>query len=268
MRLTAKSQNPDTGIFIAERRIVPIGRDGNVVYARTLRRGEEDTGEIIHWKPGDRLVIPEGELVIDLRDIDENYNPKRFGGYRPVANTVWTWYTMAMEQQDYLLFLFALARRTDAAHTLWSLAIKELENARSESSITQRLASFEALATAEMAIIAISRCYQMINTLVEKYCQNLLIPDSVSNTQEAIYEMRNAFEHIDERSEGKIKGRNHSNDALTIFDQQDFVKSSFLRYKNYSLNFHDEVIESLINCRELIMDAIDTRFEQTSGQQT
>ena len=83
--------------------------------------GEEDTGEAIHLEKGDKLVIPPGELVIDSRDIDEYYNPKGPGGYRPVANTVWSWYQVATERLGFFLFLFAFARRVDAAHALWVL---------------------------------------------------------------------------------------------------------------------------------------------------
>ena len=61
------------------------------------------------------------------------------------------------------------------------------------------------------------------------------MPDSVTKTLEE--EMRNAFEHIDERAEGKVgRGKSHL-DALTIFNQPDFVESSILRYKNYELEF-------------------------------
>ena len=106
----------DQGNFLFGGRIVPIRREGNIVYARTLRRGEEDTGEAVNLEAGDRLVIPAGELVIDFRDIDELYNPKGSGGYRPVANTVWSWYQIATEKLEFFLLVFALARRTDAAH--------------------------------------------------------------------------------------------------------------------------------------------------------
>ena len=80
--MTNESDNQDQGDFLFGRRIVPIRREDNVVYARTLRRGEEDTGEAVHLEPGDRLVIPAGELVVDSRDIDEYYNPIGLGGYR------------------------------------------------------------------------------------------------------------------------------------------------------------------------------------------
>ncbi len=91
------------------------------------------------------------------------------------------------------------------------------------------------------------------------------MPDSVTKTLEAVQEMRNALEHIDERAEGKVgRGKSHL-DALTIFNQPDFVESSILRYKNYELNFESDVIAALVDCRELIMDAIDERVKQNAG---
>ena len=80
--------------FLTSGRLIPIGREGNKVFARTLRPGEEDTGEVVHLEPGDQLVIPPGGLVIDSREIDAR-STKGIGGYAPVANTVWTWYQIA-----------------------------------------------------------------------------------------------------------------------------------------------------------------------------
>ena len=262
-----EDNNQDQSNFLFAGRIVPIKREGNVVYARTLRRGEEDTGEAVHLEAGDRLVIPAGELVIDSRDIDEYYNPKGLSGYRPVANTVWTWHRFAPEQLGFFLFFFSFARRTDAAHALWALAIQARDKARQEEGITQRRALFAALAAAEVAIIALGRCYRMVSGLVEKYCPELQVPDSVKKTLEPVLEIRNAFEHIDERAEGKVgKGGFHS-DALTIFDQPDFAQSSILRYKDYELDFESDIIVALIDCRELIMDAIEVRAKTTSRKQ-
>ena len=58
----------------------PFGRKGNIVYARSLRPGEEDTGEGVHVKAGERLVIPAGELIINSREVDAYYNPAGTGG--------------------------------------------------------------------------------------------------------------------------------------------------------------------------------------------
>ena len=260
-----EDNNQDQGNFLFGRRIVPVKREGNIVYARTLRRDEEDTGEAIHIGPGDQLTFLPGALEINSRDIDEYYNPKGLGGYRPVANTVWTWHQFAAEQPEFFLFLFSLARRTDAAQALWASAIQARDKARDDGGISQRQGHFKELAAAEMAIIALGRCYRMVCDLIKNHCPELQVPDSVTKTLKAVQEMRNAFEHIDERAEGKVRGGKVDSDAFTIFNQPDFVEASILRYKAHELNFESDVIAALVDCRELIMDAIDARAKQNAG---
>lgn len=79
--------------------------------------------------------------------------------------------------------------------------------------------------------------------------------------------MRNAFEHIDERAEGRIgRSKEFDPEALAIFDQSDFIESSELSYKGYSVNFEEEVISALLECREFIMSAIDARASSISSK--
>ena len=251
--------------FLFGGRLVPDGREGNVVYARTLRSGEEDTGEGVHVGAGEQLVIRAGGLRFGSRDVDEYHNPTGEGGYRPVANSVWTWHQFAKERLEFHYFLFALSRRTDVAHALWVSAIEARDEARKEAGIPHRQALFNALAAAEVAVIALGRCYRMVRALVEQHCPGMDLPDGVTKTEEAVLEIRNAFEHIDERAESKVGRRTLDPDALTIFNQQDFVSTSILRYKNYELNFESDVIHALIACRELIVDAMGERGKQRLG---
>ena len=266
--MTNDANEENQGDFLFGGRIVPIKREGNIVYARSLRRGEEDTGEGVALQPGDRLVIPAGELVIDSRQIDTYYNPKGLGGYAPVANTVWTWYRIATEQLGFFLFFFSLARRTDAAHALWASAMQARDKAREKRGIPQRQGAFNALATAEMTIIALHRCIRMVYALVEKFCPELEVPDSVIKIQKPVEEMRHAFEHIDERAEGKVgpSAKTHP-EALTIFNQPDFVHSSILRYREHVLDLETKVIVALLDSRELIMCAIDARAARQGDDQ-
>ena len=257
--MTDHGDQPGEGTFLFSGRLVPDGRDGNIVYARSLRRGEEDTGEGVHVGPGEQLVVRPGGFVIDSRDIDELHNPIGADGYRPIANTVWAWHQFAKEQLGFFLFFFAFARRTDAAHALWASAVEARDRARTEAGIPQRHAHFNALAAAEVAIIALGRCYRMARILVEKYCPGMDLPDGVAKSEEAVLEMRNAFEHIDQRAEAKVGKGKYDTDALTIFTQPDFVSASVLRYKSHELNFETDVITALIDCRELIMAAIEER---------
>ena len=245
--------------FLTSGRIVLDRREGNRVFVRTLRPDEEDTREGVNIRAGDQLIFEAGALVIDSKEIDAQ-SVKGRGGYAPVANTVWTWYRIVGEQLGFFLFFFSLARRIDAAHALWTLAVQEREKAKEEGAISQRTGFLNALATAEVTIIALHRAIAMVYSLTDKFCPNLEVPNNVQGIRDAVWEMRNAFEHIDERAEGRVgRSKEMQSDALTIFDQPDFIESSILSYKTYSLNFDEDVLSALLECRELVMNAIDSR---------
>ena len=241
-------------------RLVPVRREGKKVFARTLRYGEEDTGEAVHLEAGDQLIVAKGDFSINSRQIDEQSVPG-LGGYAPVANTVYTWYNIiGGETLEFYLFFFSLARRIDAAHSLWTRATQERERGKEEGAIPGRIGYLNALASAEMAIIALHCGISMVATIVDKYCPDLEVPGSVKAISDTVAEMRKGFEHIDERAQGKV-GRSGKDDfdALTIFDQTDFIESFVLRYKGLTLDFGVEILPALLDSRELIMNVIDFR---------
>lgn len=125
--MTDESTEQNVGEFLIGARIVPDGREGNVQYVRTLRRGEKDTGEVVNVEAGFQLAFRKGALEIDIRDIDEYYNPKMAGGFRPVTNTVWGWLRFVPVERggfSYYLFVSAFARRLDATHDFWATTIE------------------------------------------------------------------------------------------------------------------------------------------------
>lgn len=134
-------------------RLVPDGREGNKVFARSLRPGEVDTGEAVHVEAGEELVIRAGRLSIDSDEVEAR-SPVGMGGYAPVANTIWTMHQFMEEQVAFYLFIFALARRLDAAHRSWSEAMKDRNAAIEQDGFNRRDTIFSALATAEIAVVA------------------------------------------------------------------------------------------------------------------
>ncbi len=260
----APDTQQDKGEFLFGGRIVPVRREGNTVYYRSLRPGEQDPGKTIPLQKGDRLVFEPGALVVSTDQID-TYSSPGLGGYAPVANTIWTWYRIVSERVGFVLFLFSLARRTDAAHALWASAMETRNEALKADGIPKRHKSFIALATAEMAIIALHRCTRMVHSLVDQFCPELEVPDSVNKISRPVEEMRHAFEHIDDRAMGKF-GPSQKIDpvALTIFDQPDFLDSAILQYRGHTLDLESDVIGALLDCRKFIMAAIDDRASQTS----
>ena len=255
----AEDKTRDSIGLLYMNRLVPDGRKGNKVFARSLRPGEADTGEGVNVRAGEQLVIRAGGLVISSNEIDAQ-SPQGYGGYAPVANTVWTWYSIVGEQVGFFLYFYALARRLDAAHAAWELATRERENASSEGAIAQRIGFFRALSNAEVTIIALNRAMNMLLQFDGVFPLGLEIPDRIRKLEPIVKDMRDAFEHIDERAQGKINIREKMDaEALTIFNQPDFVGSSVLHYRGKTLHFHEDVLAALLSCRELVLKAIDLR---------
>ena len=255
------------GEFLFSARLVPAGREGNKVFARSLRPGEEDTGEGVHVGAGEQLIIRPGDLSVSSEEID-SHSPKGVGGYAPIANTVWTWYSIVNEQVGFFQYVFALARRLDAAHSSWESAVEELDEAKNSVGLARRYGLLKALSEAEIAIIALHRAMDMLSGIKSVYGLGLESPDHLENLKPVVRDMRNAFEHINERAQGKINLRGDMDaeaEALTIFNQPDFIDSSILQYRGANLNFYNDVLNALLTSRELVMKVIDLRATPSTG---
>ena len=260
--MTEDVRNESEGEFLYSARLVPAGREGNKVFARSLLPGEEDTGEGVYVGAGDQLVILAGGLRVSSDEIDA-LSPKGLGGYAPIANTVWTWYSIVGERVGFFNYLVALARRLDAAYFLWELGIQERDKARSADGVNRRLGSFRALAEAEVAIIALHRALEMLLRLDRVFLLEIEIPSNLKRLEIVIQEMRHAFEHIGERAQGMINQSGKMDaEALTIFDQPDFMDSSVLHYRGYDFDFYEDMLQALLSCRELVMKVIDLRAHE------
>ena len=240
-------------LFLVGIRVIPTGRDGSTVLARTLNYGELDSGEGIVLQAGERLLFPPGSLKVTIQDIDRDNTPDS-NGYAAIANTVWTWFKIG-PSPDQLSFnyLFAAARRLDSAHALCVSAMSEFDNPPHEPFIKSRARIYRALGNAELMCIALNRADNMIKGIATTGVVATTVPDEVDTILPALTAIRNAFEHIDERAMGNAR-QEQQMDALSIFDQIEFVTSGILRYANYSLDLRSQVIPALIASRKFIFD--------------
>ena len=234
-------------------RVIPTSRDGSTVFARTLNYGELDSGEGIVLQPGERLLFPPGSVRATIQDIDRGNTPDS-DGYAVIANTVWTWLQIGPSpDQSFFNYLFAAARRLDSAHALCISTIREFDNPPDELFIKSRARMFRALGNAELMCIALNRADRMIKDIEAKWLVAATVPDEVDTILPALTAIRDAFEHIDERAMGKAR-QEQQMDALSIFNQGEFVTSGILRYANFSLDLRSQVIPALIASRKFIFD--------------
>lgn len=255
--MTLLNLGPDDE-FLLLGRLVPAGSDGNTVFARSLRPGEEDTGKSVHVPAGKRLVIRPGDLSFNSDEIDAR-SPKGRGGYAPVADTLWTWYRLVgAEDPNFLMMVLAVARRLDATHVFWSATMEALEEAASLAGIARRSTMFQALAMAEVTVISLSRVVQILYGLKEKIEPGLEMPEDIDSLRPTLQRMRNALEHIDERAMGEAKDGT-ADDAMSIFFQPYFVDAGVLTYAGEGMSFTEGVPVALGLCREVMMSVIDLR---------
>ena len=239
-------------------RLVPAGSDESTVYARSLRFGEEDSGEVVRVPAGKRLAIRAGDLSISSEELDAK-SPKGRGGYAPVADTIWTWYRIAgVEDSSLLMLVLAAARRLDATHIFWSGTMDALEEARNRTGNLQRSTLFRGLAMAEVTLISLSREMEMIFRLEKEFSLGLQIPEKFDSTMKTLRRMRNALEHSDDRAMGQAKD-GAADSAMSIFFQPYFVDQGVFTYADDALSFAGGVPIVLGECRELIKSVIDLR---------
>ena len=238
-------------------RVVPVRRDGRIVYARTLNAGEPDTCDLIHVSPGDTLVFPSGSMKVTIMDVDRSSVPSS-DGYAPVANTVWSWLAVPPRTHPQAVHrhMFALARRLDMAHVHCLGALRCLADSSNQPSfLSSRAVMFEAHGHAESMCIALSRAIRMAQQAKTRLAVIPEVPAAVQAVASSVSSLRDAFEHIDERAQGKAR-REDRDDALSVFDQSDFSSSGVLRYAHHALDISAEALPAMVAARKFIVDVV------------
>ena len=262
--MTLLNLGPDDQ-YLFSLRVVSAGSDENTTYLRTLRPDEEDFEEAVQIPAGKKVVIRPGDLSISSDEVDAR-SPKGRGGYAPVSDTIWTWYRiMGAEDKGLLMLLLAAARKLDATHVFWADTMDALDESCTLTGIERRIILFRALALAEVTVISLSRGVEMLYKMAEKFDLGLEIPEKITSSRITLRQMRNAFEHIDDRAVGKVTDGS-TDSPMSVFFQLHFVDQRILTYGDKSISFATGVPIALLECRKVIMSVIDLRpkLENTS----
>lgn len=232
-------------------RVVPNGRDGNVVFGRTLHAGEKDEGQGIEVGPGEQIVFKPGDIRVSLDDVDR-LSPLLETGYRPIANTIWTWFqAFGWPREELFRYLFATARRLDTAHALCWATVQACHATEGERFQEARTRFFEAMGYAELACIALNRGILMTVACPKKFEIEIQHPMEIERMLPTSKAIRDAFEHIDERALGKVRQKPDS-ESISIFSQPDLISKGVIRYKDHSLCLGKEAVETLILARGFV----------------
>ena len=129
-----------------------------------------------------------------------------------------------------------------------------LNNNLAEGFIGRRQQAFRAISITEILTVALGRSVDLLDGLRERFSLSPSLPTTIDSKRDSIREIRNAFEHIEDRALGQVRGKPHP-DALTVFDQRNFISQGKLTYGEHSLDLHTEVPRMLVEARRYIYDA-------------
>ena len=237
-------------------RVVPAGRDGNLVYARSLNEGEPDNGERIPLEIGDKLVCPPGSIKVTLEDVDR-YAEQEFDGYAPITNTVWTWLHVPPSPDEFFFnFMLTASRRLDDAHALCASALRELGHRPDEPFIKTRSRIFNAFGNAEQMCIYLSLVIELINDARTRFSLKTDVPAEVEEIASRVRAIRNAFMHPYSHVPGGHIDKEDLGDPTEILDQEELLSHGILSFAGHSLDLRKQIIPTLIATRKFIYDVI------------
>lgn len=252
--------------LITSMRAVPDGREGSVVYARTLDPDEVDTGETVQIRPGDNVRIRPGKLVVALDAIDATVDPFE-DGYVPLTNTLWTWITLfGSDAPDGVRLLLATSRRLDASHRLLRLVrsgLNDLEQGQM-GVYAKRVVTYETIGTVELAVVGLNRALQMASQISKHFESTISVPSAVITKLPAIKALRDAYEHIEDRAMGRVRGQPDPT-ALTVFDYERLFHERVIAYAEHTLSLGDESTQLFLETREYLK-SIATELTEKSQQ--
>lgn len=252
MHLTPEVGRTDD--LLTAMRLVPDGREGSQVYGRTLRWDEEDAGEAVILRPEDRFTLRAGALSISVEGIDVYGASPREDGYAPITNTLWTWLSIGgHEPQEAIRFILAAARRLDASHRTLETVRDGLRQLDEEglSGIRRRDLIYEIVGAVELTVVSMYRAILMASLLERHFAIATPFPTSVAEKLPKLKDLRDAYEHIEERALGLVRGKPHP-DALSIFEFERLFRTGVVAYAGHTLDLDGEATEIFVAVREYL----------------
>ncbi len=204
-------------------------------------------------RPGDDLQLEAGSIVVELEEIDA-FEHQDKTGYVPLTPVLWTWLRFTKDAGAVKgRYLLAAARRLDAANTLFEEVgkLKILLDDEKLAGPAIRRTVFTLVSTVELAVVALGRVLDMVMQASALLGVVVEVPATVHAKRPAVVEIRNAYEHIEDRALGQVRKKPHA-DALTIFEQKDLLAKDQITYSTHSLNLQTEVPVLIQEARDFL----------------
>lgn len=240
--------------LIHSMRVVPVRREGNQVFARTLRHGEADDGRRVHVMKGDQLRFEVGAVTAELAAIDAAGEATE-SGHVPIAPVLSTWIRIDPSNwtEGTVRYVLAAARRLDMANELF-IRVREVEafvNSASLSGPQFRRQLLNVIGLVELAVISLGRSISMIAEGPRTLGVSTPVPQSITDALGPITAIRNDYEHIEDRAFGTRYGKPYET-AAAVFDYTRLFSEDLIAHGKNTFNIGDEADLLIADCRETL----------------
>lgn len=253
MSVNTTGEVGDLAGLIVSMRVVPTRREPGHVFARTLRHNEVDDGRRVHVEPGESVTLE--QITVELDYIDSKELPTD-SGYVPLTPVLWAWLSIGQRNNVQYRYLLAAARRLDQANE-GLMAVQRHTEAANEATRygpTFRRHLFAIIGAVESTVITLGRAIDMAQKAAASFGAAVELPETITSRAESVFAIRNAYEHIEDRALGTVRGKPDPI-ALTIFDHATLLREDTIVYGRHRLGLDDDVPILIAETRQHLKDA-------------
>lgn len=181
----------------------------------------------------------------------------------PITPVLFIWMVMVPQPtDDKPRYLLVAARRLDLAQRLFD-RVDDLRQSNPESGPAGRRAIFELIGATELAVVSLSRAMDMCINASSAIGTRTPVPSDVSSRGATVTAIRNAYEYIEDRALGKVRGNPHP-DALTIFDHATVTANGVITYGSHQLGLTTDVPATISALRQFFKTAAGEALPATA----
>lgn len=158
---------------------------------------------------------------------------------------------------DSFRYIITTARRLDASHRIFEEVRSKLKNLEEENLGPFKIRNllYEVVGAVELAIVSMYRAIDMASKLQKHFSVSAPFPTRVSKKLPHVKQLRDAYEHIDERALGLKKFHQKDPDALSVFEFKPLFEEGVVSYGNNSLDINTETTDLFLDVRNYLKTA-------------
>jgi hypothetical protein len=110
---------------------------------------------------------------------------------------------------------------------------------------------YEIIGAVELTFVSMYRAVYMASQLQEHFAVSAPFPTSVAEKLTKLKDIRDAYEHVEDRALGLVRGKPHP-DALSLFEFERLFRDRVVVYAGHTLDLDAEATQIFVQVRDYL----------------